>query len=71
MQSLVWRSERTRPYGRQRRSLEDNIKMGHQEIGLGYGSRLGYKQVLGCCEHSNEPSGCIKCEDFYDWLNNC
>jgi hypothetical protein len=25
-------------------------------------------QVVGSCECGNEPSGCIKCEEFLDWL---
>jgi len=24
-----------------------------------------------CCECGNELSGCIKCEEFLDWLRNC
>ena len=28
----------------------------------------GQGQVAGTCECSNEPSGSIKCGDFYDWL---
>jgi hypothetical protein len=27
---------------------------------------LGYGQVAGSCEHGNEPSGSIKCEEFLD-----
>jgi hypothetical protein len=26
--------------------------------------------VAGSCEHSNEPSGTIKCEEFLDQLND-
>jgi len=30
----------------------------------------GQGQVAGCCEHGNEPSGVIKCGEFYEWLRN-
>ena len=26
---------------------------------------------LGACECGNEPSGSIKCGEFFDWLRNC
>jgi hypothetical protein len=26
----------------------------------------GWTQVAGCCEHGDEPSGSIKCGEFYD-----
>ena len=25
---------------------------------------------MGSCEHGNEPSDCIKCDEFLDWLRN-
>ena len=31
----------------------------------------GQRQVAGCCEGGNEPSGSIKCGIFLDWLNTC
>jgi hypothetical protein len=30
------------------------------------GLRIGKGQVLGACEHGNEPSGSIKCGEFLD-----
>jgi hypothetical protein len=27
-------------------------------------------QVAGCCDCGNEPLGCIKCQEFLDWLRN-
>jgi hypothetical protein len=29
-------------------------------------SGSGYQQVVGCCEHGNEPSGSTKCGEFLD-----
>ena len=29
-----------------------------------------YDQVAGCCEHGDEPSGSIKCDES-DQLRNC
>jgi len=29
-------------------------------------SGLGYGLLAGCCEHGNEPSGCIICWEFLD-----
>jgi len=26
--------------------------------------------VAGCCEHADEPSGCIKCGGFLDCVKN-
>ena len=26
--------------------------------------------MAGCCEHGNEPSGCIKCWEFIGWLRD-
>jgi hypothetical protein len=31
-------------------------------------SGSGYGQVTGRCEYGNEPSVCIKCGEFLDWL---
>jgi hypothetical protein len=28
-------------------------------------------QMAGSCEQSNEPSDCIKCREFLDWLRSC
>jgi hypothetical protein len=27
--------------------------------------------VAGCCEHGNEPSGCLKGGELLDWLSDC
>jgi hypothetical protein len=27
--------------------------------------------VAGCCEHGNEPSGCINGGEFFDYLSDC
>jgi len=27
--------------------------------------------VAGSCEYGNEPSGSIKCGEFFDWLRAC
>jgi hypothetical protein len=38
-------------------------------VGWGHGlDRSGseYKEVAGCCECGNEPSGSIKCGEFLD-----
>jgi hypothetical protein len=38
---------------------------------VGYGlesAGSGYRQVVGSCECGNEPSGSIKCGEFFDWL---
>jgi hypothetical protein len=32
---------------------------------------LGYGQLVGCCECSNESPGFIKCGEFIDCLRNC
>ena len=30
----------------------------------------GYTELAGCCEHSREPLGSIKCKEFFDYLSN-
>jgi hypothetical protein len=60
---LVGKPEGYRPLGGPRHISEDNIKMDLQEV-WGYGldwAGSGYSPVAGACEHSNEPSGSIKC----------
>jgi len=34
-------------------------------------SGTGRRQVTGCCEHGNEPSGSTKRGKFLDQLRNC
>jgi hypothetical protein len=59
---LVGKPEGRRPLGRPRRRLEDGVRMGLREIGLGGGGGLdstgsGQGTVAGCCECGDEPSG--------------
>jgi hypothetical protein len=67
---LVERPEGRRPLGRPRRRWEDNIKMDLGEIGFGDVDWIHRAQdngqVAGCCDHDNEPSGSIKCGEFFD-----
>jgi hypothetical protein len=40
-----------------------------REVGWGHGldqSGSGYGQVEGCCEYGDEPSGFIKCGEFFE-----
>jgi hypothetical protein len=65
---LVGKPKGKRPLGRSRFRWED-IKMDLQEVGVRTGSswlRIG--TVVGTHECSNEPSGCMKCREFLDWL---
>jgi len=66
----VGKHEGKRPLWRPRHRWEDNINKDLQEVGW-EGQRLdqtgsGYGQVVGTCEHSNKPSGSIKCGIFLD-----
>jgi hypothetical protein len=36
-----------------------------------YSSVSGYRPVVGCCEHGNEPAGFIKVGEFLELLRNC
>jgi hypothetical protein len=65
---LVEKPEGRRPLGRPRRRWEDNIKMGHGEVGWGGTmDRTGSRKikVAGSCECGNEPSGFIKFGEFH------
>jgi hypothetical protein len=58
----------TRPLGRPRRRWEDNIKMNLQEVGWGAWTGLIWLRIGtgdGSFKCSNEPSGSIKCWDFF------
>jgi hypothetical protein len=50
-------------------SLEDDIKMylkiWDERGGLNE-SGSGYREVVGCCEYSNEPLGYTKCRQFLE-----
>jgi hypothetical protein len=66
---FVEKRQGRRPLGRSGRRWEDHIKVDLREVGWGYGldrSGLGERQMTGCCECGNEPSGSIKCEEFLD-----
>jgi hypothetical protein len=43
-------------------------RMGGGKLNL---SVLGYGQVVGCCEHGNEPLGFIKCREMIECLKHC
>ena len=58
----------SRPLGRPRRRWEDTIKMNLKQMGWGRGQdRSGseQRQVASCCECGHEPSGSIKCGEFF------
>ena len=66
---LVRKHEGKRPLGRPGRRWEDNIKMDLQEVGLRVGTGLSWLKIRpggGHCECDNEPSGSIKCGEFFD-----
>jgi hypothetical protein len=66
---LVENSEERRQLGRQRRRWEDNIKLDPGEEVWGHGlDRSGseYGPVVGSCECGNEPSGSLKCGEFFE-----
>ena len=66
---LVGKPKEMRPPERPRRIREDNIKTDLQDVGRGHGlarSGPGKGQVSGSCECGNEPSGSIKCGEFFD-----
>jgi hypothetical protein len=51
-----------------RRRREDNIKMDLKAIRW-KGVQLAQDRDR-CCEHGDEPSGSVKCEEFLNQLNN-
>jgi hypothetical protein len=65
---LVGRPEGRRTLGRPRHRWEDNIKMDLQQVGWGHGlDQLAQdRHVAGSCECGNEPSGSVKCGEFFD-----
>jgi len=62
---LVGKLEGKRPIGRPRRRWEDNIKVDLQEVDVVVWTG---SEVAGICECGNEPSGSIKCGEFFEWL---
>jgi hypothetical protein len=66
---LVGKSEGRTSLGRPRLRWEVNIKMNIQAVGLRYGLNWfgsGHGQVAGSCVCGDEPSGYIKCRQFFD-----
>jgi hypothetical protein len=67
---LIGKHEAKRSLGRSRHRCKDSIKKKLRETGQGNcglnASGSGFQPVAGCCEHSNEPSGCIKGREFLD-----
>jgi hypothetical protein len=57
-------------FGRTKRGWKAIIKIDLNYDGGGVqdlpGSGQG--QVASCCEHGNEPAGCIKCGEFRDYM---
>jgi hypothetical protein len=68
--ALVRKPAGRRPLGRPRHTWEDNIKMDLQEVGWGgldWMDLAQHKgQVVGSCEYGDEPSGSIKCGEFFE-----
>jgi hypothetical protein len=58
---LVVKPEGKRPLARPRRRWEDGVKMDLRKVGLGVcgldSTGSGQRQVAGCCEYGDEPSG--------------
>jgi hypothetical protein len=51
---------------------EDNIKMDVREIvwdGMDW-IDLAQDRNKGSCEHGNEPTGLMKCWEFFEWVDN-
>jgi hypothetical protein len=66
---LVGKPEGKRAFGTPRDRGWDELKMDLAEIGWGGGVELievTERQVAGCCESGNEPSGSNKCGNFLD-----
>jgi hypothetical protein len=70
IKNLVGKLEKNRPFGRPKRSFEDNIKMDLIEIESVRtwldSSGSGQGPVAGCCEYGNEPSVSVKDVEFLD-----
>jgi hypothetical protein len=70
----VGKLEGRRPVGRPRHRWGDNIKIGLNEMQWEHGSvRSGSEQELftGSCEYGNEPSGFMKCREFFEQVKAC
>jgi hypothetical protein len=66
---LVGKPEGKRPLGTPRRRLEDNIKMDLKETRVNGANWIQVAQdrvqLVGFCEHGNEPSGFIRKRDIF------
>jgi hypothetical protein len=66
---LVEKLEGKRPLGRTGRRCEDNIKTDLHEVGCKGMDWIDLDQdrdrMVGCFECGNEPSGSIKCGEFF------
>ena len=63
-----------RTLGRARCSSEDKVKLHLKELKWKHeldSSGSGQGQVAGACLCVDEPSGSIKCREFFDYLRNC
>jgi hypothetical protein len=66
---VVAKPKERRALERSMRRREDNIKMDLTDVGWKYGpdrSGSGQKQLAVSCENDNEPSGSIKCGEFFE-----
>jgi hypothetical protein len=53
-----------RPLGRPRHRWENNMKMDLQEVGWRGLDWIYVEQLVGSCNHSNEPSGSINMGNY-------
>jgi hypothetical protein len=71
---LVEKLEGKRPLGRPRRRLVYNIKIYLRDLELDGMGCIYLAQdkgpVEGSCEHSDEPSGSLKCWELLEYLHN-
>jgi len=71
---LVGIYEGKRAFGRRWCRWEGNIEMDLQEVGWGMECielAQGSDRWRALGNILNEPSSCIKCGEFLDWLRNC
>jgi len=71
---LVGKPEGKRPLGRPQRRWVDNIRKDLQEVGRGFVDRNGLAQDRDrwrtLASAVMNPSGCVKCGEFLDYLQN-
>jgi hypothetical protein len=63
---LVGKPGRGRQLERPRNRWEDDIQIELQDIEWESVGWIYLRQVMGCCDHSNKPSGSIKFGEFLD-----